>query len=341
MVGVGTVTLGLAGQLAFLVGWGRARSQCDYAGQYRAWYRAGLGCWAFALISRLGLDHAWLDWSLSQHWPRFWNDQHLLVLLPTLATGAWLGVGLRREMSHCQASRTILMVVTTIYLGVVALKLGSWPGLEFGVRALVIQNALLLAHLGLALGFWIHARHVLYISCDPVGESRRTRWLSAPHWWLRGLFKTGGKSTNVSPERREGDEGSSPSVEAGVPLLPPNIEPIASITENRTVGAFLSSIEPMELTSVIPNSIPVLVGAGDSSSEPQATRKRPDGRETQRDDTVPEMNRVGNPEVGKRDADGYPQTEPNDETTPTKGLSKRERRRLQQEQRQKERPERG
>ncbi|MFN7806165.1 MAG: hypothetical protein ACK5TO_19300, partial [Planctomycetaceae bacterium] len=201
VTGLGTVALALAGQLALLIGWGRARSQIDYAGQYRTWTRAGGACWLFAFVSRLGLDAEWRDWALSRNWPRFWNDTELLVLLPTLLAGAALGAGLRREVARCQPSRTLLMLSTTLYLTVVALKLGSGSALSTAQRLLVIENGMLAAHLTLLLCFWIHARHVLYESCDPVGESRHSPWLQAPHW----LVSWRPRATWPGPSERQSD----------------------------------------------------------------------------------------------------------------------------------------
>ncbi|HBH52847.1 MAG TPA: hypothetical protein DDY91_13245 [Planctomycetaceae bacterium] len=337
VVGLGTISLGMAGQLAMLVGWGRSRSHCDYAGQYRTWFRAGVGCWMFAAVSRLELDQTWLNWSLAQNWPRFWKDTELLILLPTLVLGALLGVGLRREMSHCQSSRTVLMVVTTIYLAVVALKLGGWRILDDRLRILAIQNGLLMAHLGLALCFWIHARYVLYVCQDPVGESRKSRWLGGPHWLCRGgearderdSTETGTPDDVEGPIASEEVPGGSLPVSSGI-----RVEAVGAAVQGRAISR---AFEPVEMPSRIEQPVELSLGPQQepegSMTPTNSTATGAGGREPE----VPPQADEGAGSVARRmeredEAEG---SEGPHGQSRLKGLSKRERRRIQQEQRQK------
>lgn len=332
VTGLGTVSLGLAGQLALVIGWGRSRSQVDYAGQYRTWIRAALGCWLFAGISRLGLDGDWRDWALHQNWPRFWNDTQLLVLLPTLLAGASLGAGLRREVARCQPSRTLLMVATTLYLSVVALKLGSGTSLAAEHRLLVIQNGMLAAHLALLLCFWIHARHVLYESCDPAGESCRPSWPPAPHWiprWRRPAQRQGNSATDQDsteipvadthapvPSAMESEPEVLPTVRLERPATASREEEFPTLAEPLDTGAH--SPKPRSRTRIVETAAQgeLNVAASRTADTPESLLAAPTASER----------------------DGKPESEtsefPTVEAPPsTKGLSKRERRRFLQEER--------
>jgi len=341
VTGLGTVALGLAGQLALVIGWGRSRSLVDYAGQYRTWTRAALACWLFAGVSRLGLDSDWRDWALHQNWPRFWNDTQLLGLLPTLLAGASLGAGLRREVARCQPSRTLLMVATTLYLTVVALKLGSGSSLAAEQRLLAIQNGMLAAHLALLLCFWIHARHILYETCDPVEESRRSNWLPAPHWFPRwrgrtqrpGNSATGQESTETPGAKTDNSIssaiGAEPQAEPGERLQRP--------TDASSQGEFPTAAGPFEAAPVASKG---------------RSRKVVAGTAEQRELDVDKVALAADsPEctlVAPTAEEGYGQSVSEASEFPTgaaspshKGLSKRERRRLLQEERLKGRADRG
>jgi len=341
VTGLGTVALGLAGQLALLIGWGRSRSLVDYAGQYRTWTRAGLACWLFAAVSRLGLDTDWRDWALRQNWPRFWNDTQLLVLLPTLLAGAALGAGLRREVARCQPSRTLLMVATTLYLTVVAFKLGSGGSLEAEYRLLAIQNGMLAAHLALLLCFWIHARHVLYETCDPVGESRRTSWLSPPHWFPKWRRRAKGSCHSASGQ--DSPETSGVNTD--------NALRTASGPDHQAVpGGFLQ-----ELADTAPDGeVPTAEGPRETVVRRPKRRSRTDlaGRSEQQKLDVdepppaadlPESSLVtpSAGELGGQSGSETSEFQTAEVPSSLKGLSKRERRRLLQEERLKGRGERG
>jgi hypothetical protein len=340
VTGLGTVALGLAGQLALLIGWGRSRSLVDYAGQYRIWTRAGLACWLFAGVSRLGLHSDWRDWALTQNWPRFWNDTQLLVLLPTVWAGASLGAGLRREVARCQPSRTLLMMATTLYLTVVALLLGSGSSLSTAHRLLAIQNGMLAAHLTLLLCFWIHARHVLYVSCDPVGESRRSKWLPTPWFirWHRRAPQPGtlaDERTNLEASEAivlDGDDGARECDHP--PKLGDRTEERTDLVGEVAAPTFDASFEPVARPAK-PRRAPLA-----------SPRTKENGVET-----GPDQGAVDGAEqvfAAQRElsGEGQPasQTEDfalGDDQPSLKGLSKRERRRLLQEERLKGRADRG
>jgi hypothetical protein len=346
VTGLGTVALGLAGQLALLIGWGRSRSLVDYAGQYRTWTRAGMACWLFAMVSRLGLDADWRDWALSRHWPRFWNDTELLVLLPTLLAGSVLGSGLRREVARCQPSRTLLMLATTLYLSVVALKLGQGTSLSTAQRLLLIQNGVLAAHVTLLLCFWIHARHVLYESCDPVGESRRAGWLSAPHWLMRWPqpFSASGSLEAEQASRRERDENRDDPVRSAcdfesaselTDLVEERTSPPREIDDapRRTLAEEAGQSKPKTRQAG-----PAPTGAGQASVG-SSPGKEPEVLPDRSAESPQESELV----LGRDPASDAPSAPETDESstrtdkTSAKGLSKRERRRLQQEERLRQR----
>ena len=350
VTGVGTVALGLAGQLALLIGWGRSRSLVDYAGQYRIWTRAGLACWLFAAVSRLGLDGEWRDWALSQNWPRFWNDTQLLVLLPTLLAGASLGAGLRREVARCQPSRTLLMLATTLYLSTVGVKLGSGSALTEVQRLLVIQNGLLAAHLTLLLCFWIHARHVLYESCDPVGESRRSHWLPAPHWLVRLRQRSGGPGSLVNEPTSCEPENENPpgTVDAEVTSKPP--AELADLVKrpdapDREIGMANVSGQANVIGPAKSRTRPVVSGKGQRTNA-DLEQGLGDGLGLVPNPTGGNTG-VEVPESRTEVAGEVPSAPATDDLADSadqpslKGLSKRERRRLQQEERLKGGTERG
>jgi hypothetical protein len=288
----------------------------------------------------MGLHSDWRDWALTQNWPRFWNDTQLLVLLPTVWAGASLGAGLRREVARCQPSRTLLMMSTTLYLSVVALLLGSGSSLSTAHRLLAIQNGMLAAHLTLLLCFWIHARHVLYVSCDPVGESRRSKWLPTP-WFIRWTRRATQPGTLADERTILGaSEASVLGRDGGAGVCDHQTE-LGDRTQERSdpVGevaapTFDASFEPVARPAK-PRRAPLA-----------SPRTKENGVET-----GPDQGAVDGAEqvfAAQRElsGEGQPasQTEDfalGDDQPSLKGLSKRERRRLLQEERLKGRADRG
>jgi hypothetical protein len=74
-----------------------------------------------------------------------------------------------------------------LYLMVAALRLEIDGRLTFLVRQAVVAGAALAGHVALFMSMWLHARHVLHFTADPERQARRRWRLPLPHFRIPSL----------------------------------------------------------------------------------------------------------------------------------------------------------
>ena len=161
------VLLFVTSQFALLIGWLRSRSPQDFDGRYRAWY----WCGALLLVSAMGVGIG-LDGPAAL---RLLRSAGVLTS-PLPAWALWSPVtavcGLTawhcwRDMARCTSSR-ILLAISLPQLFAVQFERVLVPGIT-GFNTILPSLGVLL------LSFYLHARFVSFVCCDPPVPSHRLR----------------------------------------------------------------------------------------------------------------------------------------------------------------------
>ncbi len=178
-----SVLMTLSAQLACLIWWCRSKSEKDFEGRYWLWGRIA-GVWfCFGGSIATGVHEA-IGGAVSRLWPRTFADRPAAGwLIPAALAGAWITRALSREMSGCRWSRGMLCGAAVAYLTAGGLVLEIDCIVPAGARIVLLESILLAGHVGLFLSMWLHARHVVHCTCDPSRQERRWR-LPRPHFRL-------------------------------------------------------------------------------------------------------------------------------------------------------------
>ena len=174
----------LCAQLALLIWWTRSRSLEDFDGRYWLWIRTACVWLVLSGCVSVGAHNVALDTVLSIRpgLSREWAN--LCWIVPAAALGALLVGALVREMRGCRASCCLLLLACAGHLSTAGLHLELESFFSPVLRVVLIQVGLLIGHVALFVSMWLHARHVLYCSADPAPLSRRTWRIPRPHFRL-------------------------------------------------------------------------------------------------------------------------------------------------------------
>ncbi|MBI3866586.1 MAG: hypothetical protein HY290_32290 [Planctomycetia bacterium] len=179
--------LGLSAQLSMVIWWARSRSLKDFDGRYWFWAHAAVIWIAFSGCLAIDATQVAID-LLQQLRPGTsggWAAQAWAI--PASMIGAWMARGLFRETSGCRASRTLLLAALASYVASAAYDLGFLSSTGPAARILFVHTGLLAGHAVLLLGLWVHARHVIHCSSEPA-QSRKAAWrIPRPHFRLSKL----------------------------------------------------------------------------------------------------------------------------------------------------------
>ncbi|MGQ0633918.1 MAG: hypothetical protein ACT4QC_04870 [Planctomycetaceae bacterium] len=300
----------LAAQLALINWWGRSRSLKDFDGRYRLWMWTAAACLVTSFCAATGGHRLLGDLAEGYVPAHFRRKEALCWLVPVALIAMRLFLSLRREMLACGPSRWLLYVSAAGYVGAASLELDALPQVAGRVREITFQAMCLAGHLGLLMSMWLHARHVWHRTADPSAAPSRRSWIPRPHLKLPRLALTRKPSHNPDP-----DEGQA--VER------------RRATKRRTSQA--SDTQPEESDA--------------RPDEPAPTPRAGDAARPAAVAAPPEPARVDRSAFDERDSsDVEPVSEPEplgDEPTFEKpdlrGLSKKQRRRMMQELRDRER----
>lgn len=193
----------LSAQLALIIWWGRSRSLKDFDGRYRLWTRTA-GVWLLVSFCAVtGAHRAWNETVLRFVPPGVLPVESLPWLVPAAIAGIGILVVLNREMSGCRASRTVLFCAAFCYAASGGLHLPLGIPLASRVRELSLAGTALLGHLCLFLSMWLHARHVLHCTPDPSGKSKRRLRIPRPHFRLPKLGRGWKRSDSTEADASE------------------------------------------------------------------------------------------------------------------------------------------
>lgn len=188
----------LCSQSAGLIWWGRSRSAKDFDGRYRVWTRIAA---VFFAGSAVLACHGHKALSATVRFLARYDGTHsetLAWLVPVSCVGALVLWALHREMRGCRLSLGVVYVAVTLY-AISAAAVLDFILLNSVVRqALLVQSAVLAGHVLLLHAMLLHARHVLYHTAEPSAKSRRKWNIPRPHFRWPSLRKFR-KSKSESP----------------------------------------------------------------------------------------------------------------------------------------------
>ena len=345
-----SLLLAVSAQGALLIWWARSHSHKDFDGRYWLWIRVSCGWVLFSGCVATGAAGA-LTSILQYLWPQMSDRTAVLGwLVPASAAGSATLITLVREMRGCRWSCALLLLGALAYTAAAVLHVELASRLAFTAGVLSPEASLLAGHVAIFLSMWLHARHVLYFSVDPERPAA-FRWrIPRPHFRWPRLARNRTQPTEGQPgnsaaahrqrpaRRNEGEAGAStvrehhaaaaPVAGQAAPPRKPHVridlaqEPPAADADgarstttnagapNRTSGGDSGSGQAIPLPQAArPEAVPAVDDDSDAGSASQSNEadSSPDG--TDEAFSKPDM----------------------------RGLSKKQRRRLMQELRERER----
>ena len=172
----------LSAQLALLIWWARSRSLEDYEGSYWLWIRTA-GFWlAFSGCVSVEAHNLALTTLLKIRPGLSQQYASLCWMIPSIGLAALLVGALVREMCGCRTSRALLLLACACHLSAAGLHLEFDTILSPMLRAVLVQVGLLTGFVTVFVSMWLHARHVLHFSADPAPRPRRNWRIPRPHF---------------------------------------------------------------------------------------------------------------------------------------------------------------
>jgi hypothetical protein len=174
----------VSAELALFIWWARSQSQNDYEGRYWMWIRVASAWLVFSVCLGCGMHEVLRDTVL--HFRPDFSEQMLLLswLAPATAPGALIFAALIREMGACRWSRGLFLLAAGAYACSAGLCFEFDSLLAPDGRRLAIQGALMAGHIGLLFSMWCHARHVIYCTADPAIRPKSNWRIPRPHFSL-------------------------------------------------------------------------------------------------------------------------------------------------------------
>jgi hypothetical protein len=183
----------LSAELALLIWWARSKSQSDYDGRYWLWIRVAC-IWLISSACLATGAPAAICETIHHFRPDFAARMLILSwLAPAAVIGAFVAFGLVREMRDCRWSRALLLLAAGAYVVAAGLALEFEAFVAADVRLVTIQGSLLAGHVGLVISMSWHARHVLHCTAEPAARPVSTWRIPRPHFRLPRLPRFGRK----------------------------------------------------------------------------------------------------------------------------------------------------
>ncbi len=167
-----SVALLLAGQVAVVIFWARARSRDDFGGRFKIWIWTFLAWFVMAAVVAMDAHTTFSETVLWVSKASFWQQQTLCWLLPMAALGSVLWIGLDQDMSGCRSSRTMLRLATLLFCSSLIFRLELTRPIATRWSDTLQIGGAMLGCLSLFLSMLLHARHVIYVTSEPP-EIRR------------------------------------------------------------------------------------------------------------------------------------------------------------------------
>ena len=336
--------LALCGQLAMLIRCVRARSTQDFGGRYAVWNWGAFAGFAAALILTSGLHHAWGDvasllWGLEET-----SEKTFAWLVPAVVSAGCLLWALLRDMDGCRSSTAVVQLAACCGCVAALLELEAFGVVPEPARQLSQNATCGFACAALFLGLLLHAQFVIYHSADPPPP--RASILRRIAVRLRELADSAraaatpddkpaaadAKATGAASSRRAPTSTRGPRRASRKPAETADEEAAAEVAEEATLEP---GPEPTN-TEEVAKASPVPRPATAESRRPEMERKP--------QPPAPQPACAATPEPGlldDDDADGHDgpdgrtlRIDAAHDRDQLKGLSKRERRKLQKQWRQ-------
>jgi hypothetical protein len=345
-----------ASQMALLIWWARSRSLKDFAGSYHIWGWAAALWLTLSLCLATGAHRAWSE-ALVFLWPsELKGHETFCWLAPAVLVGNWLLIRLRQEMHACRGSRWVFVAAALLYAGaaIVHLRSESVGRLIGGDLTLLLLDGLLLSgHLSLLLSMALHARHVLYITAEPPARplSRSaSRWMAARGGMskclqaLRLRFVRKPRAVRGAPAAKTPAKRTRRKPATRKAVVAASVENDEEVLQDEAAEAEeMGGEDAEELDAEQRESEAENSEEEQESEEASGEWEEAADEESEESDSDGESEgtghnfRVDSAESGPRGShSGQKSGDPDD----LKGLSKRERRKLQQQQREQERAQR-
>jgi hypothetical protein len=259
--------LGLSAQMALLIWWARSRSLKDFDGRYWLWTRAAAAWLAFS--GCLAIDARQTAIDVVRHFRPDLNQRYsaLAWLIPASLVGISIARGLLREMRGCHTSRILFSTALAGYVAAVGFELGLASSIEPRMQALLSQIGLLTGNAALFFSMWVHARHVIHCSSEPAQPNSRTWRIPRPHFHMPRLPAFGSlrrRSVAGTVEMPVAAPKSARSRKRGAvvaePVAPAAAAPAAQVPESPPAAAIppkprfridVRHDEPVELKDVV------------------------------------------------------------------------------------------
>lgn len=324
---VGGLLLLATGQLAALVRWARARSLRDFRGGYRIWWWTAV---ALVVAGVVVLTDAHLAFASTAAWltgRTLFGSDVIYRFLPGVFALAVLLPALQRDMRGCRTSRAFLLVAAALWLAGAAATIGHAQTVELVVRAgasipaAAISPGLLLAGTVSAFASMLfHARHVVYESVEPPDAPvRRKKVIEDTTSEEEPEAKSKSQSSRRAGRGKAAEEKAEPVkpvVEEAAKPARPHFVLKEQVLKEPAKPASAAKLEPVAAAKPQPKLEP---------PKPAPVAAKPAPPEPEEDSDDEDMAEIGGRKVR---LDG-----PED---PLRGLSKRERRKLRKEMRQRE-----
>jgi hypothetical protein len=185
----GGVMLLAASQFALWIWWMRRQSFRDFAGSYRVWPWTVAYLFAVSFGTATGA-HLSLRDLVGSIRPE-WSDliRNVCWIGPTLTLGCLLTAALQREMRGCRASLLLLQLAGLLTLVQATLSLELIRLADVTWHAALEQMTLVTIHVFTLLSLSLHLRHVSYFSAEPTEASQRRFRIPKPHFRWAALLK--------------------------------------------------------------------------------------------------------------------------------------------------------
>ncbi len=183
-----TVCLLLAGQLAYVIFWHRARSRKDFGGRYKVWMWVTPIWFVFAVCSGCDLHHLAIHAVPSEWQSAVYDPGTLAWMIPAGIFVLGFTRLLHVEMRECRTSLVFLWTSTAMAAAAAALTLADGILVAGPLWRLAKHVAASVWAVCLVSSMLLYARRVVYVSNEPcrLSQPKRRRpslWSVGAEWW--------------------------------------------------------------------------------------------------------------------------------------------------------------
>lgn len=206
----GSFVLITSSAMSVLIYWVRSRSPADFGGRFGIWLWAAAACFLFsaavATEAHLTLADTVLYFRLV-HFPQLGaeNTHTLCWFAPAALFGALLVRSLHLDMRRCWSSVLTLWFAVIAWVGSAFLRSQTKWSIDIPYRELAASGAALVGHVSLLISLLLHARFVLYENAAPPPETtEKEGWGAAVAGFFRKL-----RASAAAPKSPDDDDAAA------------------------------------------------------------------------------------------------------------------------------------